>query len=70
MHCGRWPEWPPSPITFDPIVSVFALENRVYKFPPPDNRDNVLRREFPGLSDAELGLQPMFGCDSHGIPIE
>jgi len=28
-----------------------------------------LRLEFPGLHDAELGIEPIFGWDSDGTPI-
>ncbi len=32
-------------------------------------RDNQLRAEYPGLQDAELGLDPAFGYDAGGNPV-
>ena len=53
-------------------ISPFVRTLKIYPKKRP-NREHVertvLRAEFPGLQDAELGLPPAYGYDSDGTPI-
>ena len=76
--CGSRAAWVPVPC---PMICPFVRRLMKIEKPRPKQPERdwpernymrerlLLRAEFPGLHDAELGLEPHFGWDTNGVGI-
>jgi len=67
-RCGRLIDVPMLPVQVCPNCAA-TVRNIIKYGDPAEFPRHLLREEYPGLEDAELGLEPEFGYDPDGTPI-